>query len=612
MKIKHFKYHSFALVFAVASAMTPFVQATTWQFDDLSSKRQTITVPYYFYVGQGAEWQDIQFSAGFETDNHATIFVNYDDKPIFKSSLDDTGQLSFKIPASKSGFHRLDILVQQESIFKNNQQTNSYCLQPTRQFTYLNNIQIDYTPIRLTYWLSQLPDALFNPQLRQDHPIIAQLKFDQNSILEASMLARLANNWNFATPIYWVTQPPKPEEHRSVNFVIEIQHSDAVLNAAQVKLASENQQPVLRIIYHSPQQLNNAINALLNREYAQQLNVSSATFEHSVQAPKWATLRKFENLADLGIADIQLDDSSKTVSLNFPATWQPTDVLHGQLALRSQSGMLQGSVVQVWLNENLAGTMSLAKLDSTPIDRQFEFIGKYTPSVTHYNLRLENAQINSVECLPNAKGALWIDATKSKLDFPHQYKNGVVAISSSFVSNPTIAINQPDALGIAIYLGQVAKKMLLTDAPVAVNITQYNPHNPNKINVIVDQQQYQQQLKANTDTLYAAAAQHGFFVNMKNDQFWVITDSAVGAERFMQYWATIQDQIPDNTVSMYVSEQGDISVLKQMVVDNQPLPVIRQYSLMLMIAIGVVFAAFVLILWVWYRNRKKFQKSDQE
>lgn len=153
--------------------------------------------------------------------------------------------------------------------------------------------------------------------------------------------------------------------------------------------------------------------------------------------------------------------------------------------------------------------------------------------------------------------------------------------------------------------------MLLTDAPVAVNITQYNPHNPNKINVIVDQQQYQQQLKANTDTLYAAAAQHGFFVNMKNDQFWVITDSAVGAERFMQYWATIQDQIPDNTVSMYVSEQGDISVLKQMVVDNQPLPVIRQYSLMLMIAIGVVFAAFVLMLWVWYRNRKKFQKSDQ-
>ena len=48
-----------------------------------------------------------------------------------------------------------------------------------------------------------------------------------------------------------------------------------------------------------------------------------------------------------------------------------------------------------------------------------------------------------------------------------------------------------------------------------------------------------------------------------------------------------------------------------MVVDNQPLPVIRQYSLMLMIAIGVVFAAFVLMLWVWYRNRKKFQKSDQ-
>lgn len=611
MKILNLRQSSLTLALAVASVMSPATHAITWQFDELIAKRQNVSIPYYFYVGKGAQWQNVQFHANFETDNHATVFVTYDDKPLYRSDLNDKGELSFSIPPSKSGFHRIDLTVQQEAVFNSNRA--SYCLQPTHQFTYLNNIQIDYTPARLTYWLSQLPDALFNPQLRQQQPIVAQLKFNPNSALEASMLSRLATFWHFSTPIYWITQQNSANiKNRPANFIVDIQQSNINLKAAQVSIQLENQIPVLRIQYHSAEQLNTAINALLNKQYAQQLNVSAVSLIQQVQTPKWASLRKFESLADLGVSDIQLEDSSRSVSLSFPATWQPTDVLHGQLALRSQSGMLQGSVVQVWLNEYLAGSMSLAKLDATPIDRQFEFTGKYSPNITTYTMRLENSQINSEECLPNAKSALWVDATKSKIDFPHQYKNGVVAVSSSFVSNPIIAINQPDALGMAISLGQVAKKMLLTDDPVALNIARYNPSNPSKINMIVDRQQYQEQLKANTDTLYAAAAQHGFFVNMQNDQFWIITDSSTGAERFMQYWPLIQAQIPDNTVSMYVSEQGDISVLKQMVVDNQSLPIIHQYSLKIIAVAFMVMIVFALILLLWYRSRKKASKSEQE
>ena len=92
--------------------------------------------------------------------------------------------------------------------------------------------------------------------------------------------------------------------------------------------------------------------------------------------------------------------------------------IKGKLAFRAQSGLLQGSTLQVWLNEYLAGSLSLAKLDSNPVERRFDFVGADYPYVNNYNMTLINSQLNNEACLPNAGTALWIDANKSLVNLP--------------------------------------------------------------------------------------------------------------------------------------------------------------------------------------------------
>ena len=66
-----------------------------------------------------------------------------------------------------------------------------------------------------------------------------------------------------------------------------------------------------------------------------QLNTATATLNGPVASPTWATLRKFETLADLGISDFTLENWSKNISLIFPPVWDATDILKGQLTFRA-------------------------------------------------------------------------------------------------------------------------------------------------------------------------------------------------------------------------------------------------------------------------------------
>ncbi len=66
----------------------------------------------------------------------------------------------------------------------------------------------------------------------------------------------------------------------------------------------------------------------------------------------------------------------KNLFLDFPAVWQPTDILQGQIALRIQSGLLQGSNITAWIDGGLAGSMKTADLASDPVNRQFNIFAK--------------------------------------------------------------------------------------------------------------------------------------------------------------------------------------------------------------------------------------------
>ncbi|MDQ9950301.1 hypothetical protein RFW85_13415 [Acinetobacter sp. 12966] len=585
--------------------------ANTWELDDISTSTKYTVESHFFYIGKGAQWQNVQFSSNYATENDTSLLVKYDDKLIYNTTLNGNGLLKFDIPPSQSGFHRLDFIIQQYAKPTTlNQTKDSFCSEDIDHLTYFNNSQLDFTPIRKDYQLKYLPDALFNPQARRPTPFVGILKYNRKEIIEASMLARLASSWTSITPVEWVDSG-QTNLNPETNFIIEIIRSPTPLKGgALVQIAKPAEGvPTLSITYHTQQDLTSAINGLINPSYVQQLSTGTAIFPNTISNPAWAQLKKINTLADLGIEDFRLNHAEKNLFLDFPSVWQPTDILQGQIALRIQSGLLQGSNITAWIEGGLAGSMKTADLASDPVNRQFNIFAKAISNTTNFSLKLENSVIANSQCLPNAHGSLWIDTAKSTVKLPHKLKNGVAAISMTLATTPTIAIDdQSGALNIAIVLGQTAKKMLLTPAPMPLNLVRYSPSAPQSINVRVNKDIYQQQVLMHQDIIYAPAAQNGFIVSYNNNRFDVITDSEGGAQTFMHLWEKIQHKIPNNVTKMLVSENGNIYVLQKLIVGNQKAPLIQQSSFFLLVVI--ISAIMIIIIFLWYWLRRNNEKTD--
>lgn len=583
-------------------AALPLQAGNNWNFDDAKINSRFTDQPYYYYVAKGEQWNNIVYKANFQTDNNATLIVNYDDRPIYRTSLTGQGTLSIPIPSSTSGYHRLNFIIQQYST----QDKNNLCQEEPDQFTTLNQSLLSYDASRSSYHLSDLPDALYNPQVHQATPLTASLNFDKANIVEAAMLARLFTAWNSNTEIQWVdhtliqTQP--------VNFNVVVQHSATKMNGASVALTNEGSIPTLTITYSTAAELESAVNGLMNPTYLDQINNANAVLPATLAAPQWATLKTFQNLADLGVQDFRLDQATKNMSLNFPAVWLPTDILQGQIALRSQSGLLEGSGVTAWVNNALAGSLKLSELESDPVERSFNFFGKNISPSNAFDLRVESSIIANSNCIPSARGSLWIDATKSKITLPYKLKNGVVAVSSALATAPNIAIDSNSgSLGMAIVTAQVAKKMLMTPNPLPLNIQKFDYANPQLINIRVNKEIYNQQVNMHQDTIYAPSAAHGFFIIYQKDRFNIIADDEVGAQNFMHLWPKIQNNIPNNTTKVFVSAQGNVYALQQLIVGNQKAPIVQQSNFFLLIV--VISVIFILAILYWYWRKRKNAKS---
>ncbi|UGQ27226.1 hypothetical protein [Acinetobacter calcoaceticus] len=612
MKYSSNFYQMVQVLLASTSLMLAMsAHAYTWELDDINTSTKYTVEPHFFYIGKGAEWENIEFSSNYSTESETTLLVKYDDKLIYNTTLSGDGQLKFNIPKSQSGFHRLDFIIQQYAKPNTlNQTKDSFCSEDIDHLTYLSNSQLDFTPIRNVYRLKDLPDALANPQARRPTPFVGILKYNRKEIIEASMLARLASSWTSITPIEWVDSG-QTNLNDETNFIIEVIRSTTPLKGgALVQIAKPaDGVATLSITYHTPQELTAAINGLINPSYVEQLDTGSAIFPTTISTPTWAQFKKINTLADLGIEDFRLNHAEKNLFLDFPAVWQPTDILQGQIALRIQSGLLQGSNITAWIDGGLAGSMKTADLASDPVNRQFNIFAKAISNTTNFSLKLENSVIANSQCLPTAHGSLWIDTAKSTLKLPHKLKNGVAAISMTLATTPTIAIDdQSGALNIAIVLGQTAKKMLLTQGPIPLNLVRYSPSAPQAINVRVNKDIYQQQVLMHQDIIYAPAAQNGFIVSYNNNRFDVITDSQGGAQAFMHLWEKIQHKIPNNVTKMLVSENGNIYVLQKLIVGNQKAPLVQQSSFFLLVVI--ISAIMIIIIFLWYWLRRNNEKTD--
>lgn len=603
-----------AVVASVALSLPVFAFAdtlNTWTFDNINTSNKYTIEPHFFYVGKGSEWQNIRFSSDYSTEHFTTLLVKFDDKLIYNTTLNGDGTLSFDIPATQSGFHRLDFILQQYSPNTSPAaDRTTFCSEDVDQVTYLSNSKIEYIRHRPIYRLKDLPDALFNPQVVRPTPFVGVLKYNPANLNEAAMLGRLISAWGSVTPIQWYEQNAATEQ--VPNFYIEIVKSATALpKGTLVQISTANDIPTLQIQYDQPEKLVSAINGLLNSDYLQQLNTSATFLPNKLAAPNWAKIKQIHTLADLGISDFRLNQAEKNLFLNFPAVWQPTDILQGQIALRVQSGLLEGSNITTWIDGGFAGSLKTANLDSDPVNRQFNYFAKTISDNTTFNLKLENSVIVNSQCLPTAKGSLWIDTQKSTVKLPHKLKNGVASLSMTFATHPTIAIDgNAGSLEVAMIISQVAKKMLMTNDPIPLNLVKLDPAKPELLNVQVNPNIYRQQVLMHQSTLYAPATVSGFLVSFHDQRFDIITDSMQGAQNFTKLWEKIQQNIPNNASKILVTESGQVFILQKIMVGNQKAPLVKQSSFFLLVVIISAIMIVAILLWYWRQRPNAKNKAD--
>ena len=187
----------------------------------------------------------------------------------------------------------------------------------------------------------------------------------------------------------------------------------------------------------------------------------------------------------------------------------------------------------------------------------------------------------------------------------------MISISSAFANTPEIAVNNTLGTNIAISLANVAKKMLLSNDPVGLNITQLDLKAPKAINIQVDSKQFKAELQKYSQVLYVPATVNGFLITIRNEKFWIHTDNTTGTQNFVRFWPEIQQKIPNNTSALFVSAQGQVTVLSQTSVENIKTPIVEQISMRTIAIILAVIAFEVVSLMLWLRNRK-IRGADEE
>lgn len=610
--MKHFRLNLLSSILLAAASSLPIqmtsAESENWTFANSISQNKQTEISQYYYVAQGETWDNIIYKARYSTNENTHITVNYDGHQIYKANLTGSGELSFPIPKSIGGFHRLDFFVQ--SNYRDIENNQNLCLiEDPKQTVTLEQANLSYQTVRQKFILKNLPDTLYNPKFNSQTPLKVELTFNQRSISEKSMLARLFSSWDRARPLQWIT--PNQATPETANFNVVIQQN-AQTKTSKLDLSAQNNIPTLKIQYRTAKDLENAVNTLLNPTYLQQLNTQSAELPDTVITPQWASVKSFNNLADFGIQDTRLGQGKHNLTLNFPATWQPTDILQGQIALRSQSGLLEGSVITAWINEALAGSMKLADLKSDPVDQQFNIFGAGIAKSSVFNLAIENMLIANSKCIPNTQGSIWINAEKSTVNLPYKQKQGVISISTVLATSPNISVNDNiDSSSMAETVMQTAKNMLMTAEPIPLNLHSLDSENIQKVNIRVDSDIFKQQVLMHTNTLYMPTAAHGFFVIYENEKFHIITDDHIGADVFNLIWPKIQNKIPSDAAKIFVSSDGEIYMLKKMPITNAVNdPLIEQSNTFVIIIIITVIVILILLI-MFVRNWRKRKNESK-
>jgi hypothetical protein len=577
------------------------VWAAEWPVSDFQVGASIAEESRFFYVSKGEQWRDTHFQGLYSSTGGASVTISLDGHYLTNQTIGQGGTIRFGLPTLNSGFHRITFEFKQQSAYSNlHKEKTTVCDVPTDGLTSISEGKFIYSrnnPDGLQ--VRNLPDALFNPQSVEKTPYNGSLKFDLKNPSEMTAIARLASRWSAAAGIRWLNADVTND--KETDFGMEIRHAPQLASGAQIGLSQVSSHPILTIVYKDDAALDSAVNALLTPGYLDQLHSGQVTVPGNLPAPQWGTAKTFLNLADLGIEDFRLESGNRALSLSFPPVWKPTDLLQGSLALRTQDGLLKGSILTVWLDNAMAGSMSLDQWDSAQGTRALNYLGPNAPDSTYIGLRLESNLMANGDCQPQSRGSLWVDAHKSLVNLPHRFKTGVAAISVALINRPELSVDgSPGSMGAALALVQTATRMLFKNDPIAVKLSLQNKPGNATVHIQTNPAIYQQQVVQHQDRLFEPFAEDGTIVLAQNGQYQVIAANTAGAENFMRYWAQAQELIADGVTEALIARDGTFVALETEIPGTNDIPQVRESTITRWV--GLIFIGMLAgIIW-WIRR----------
>jgi len=571
-----------ALVLLGAFAQQARAREDFWAFDNIRFSGLGAVETRFVYVPQGSRWEDSFLIAYAATDGRAHVAVRVDDRTVYQSDIDHPEYLTIPIDTLEAGFHRIDIRATLSLDTPEEAQAINYCVDEMRIPLILQRMYVTYREVLSDeQYLSSLPDILYNPQKPRQQPWRMVVVVAPDDLAGVGAAARLASGLDGAAAINVMHAAATAEG--DADFMISILRDTNLVPQASVDFlppsgvvanisAGRNPDnppsqswadpPNLRIFYRTQEGLDSVVNALLNGAYRRQMETITAEFDGAVAPPVWGGIIDFPTLASMGVADLEIEGTgSRSIVLSYPPAWEPIGVPQGQIIVRSQDGLMQGSQMQVWVEDALAGSTRLDRLAAGDIQRAIPFQASRVPVDAVIGLRLEAALVTTMDCRPGVKGKVWVDAELSFVNLPHRLKDGLGSLSAALVAKPLISVEQPTPGVVSAVLALSANLGAFTGGlPVPIEVVESD--SSATVSIEVDLKAFRDELLSQNEALFLPELADGVLLLQDSGGYRIVAAYDTALHLMARHWARIEPSLVTGTVTALLTPSGELIELE--------------------------------------------------
>lgn len=601
------------------------VRSAEWPLDSA-----TMTVAgapsqsYFVYVPKGKQFDAVHLCGRIVGAGRSNVLAIYLDGQLIKTLRPrNADTVDAALPALSAGFHRIRLTGSPTTRIPEHQ-IGVQCPPSYSLPMSVEDLILRYQPSGVRApWLARLPDGLFNRSYPRERPWFGTIVLSPLSTASETAALRLASDFSANTELRFTVGNNPQADFR----IILRQHS---WNGATARIRLREPEsmrvgeetvlrprvPTLTITYGDAASLNNAVNALLDKEYRRQLRVSEAQVVGTVAEPRWGTLHSPETLSELGLADmIMAGDQKLNLTLAYPKYWQPTGPIKGHLEVRSQAGLPEDAHLNVWLNGMLAGSASLNDLDSRKIQRSIGIDSTRVPDSTTFSLQLNAVLDQYGFCQQLTPGKLWVNVEQSTLKLPHRDKSGIMQLLPTLVARPLISTDRSRA-ALDAALAIVQEEGSVTDGkPLPYRIVRAGKQKDgtgaasvDALYIGVDANAVKVFADAQSPRINPTYIEHAVWLHAtQNGRVNILASRAQSLRDLSAIWSKAVKHIPDGTRDALVdTDSGQVLVLRAtpfMAVSLGNQLNTHDFEYEAIIVLGLIAAGAVLFLWLWWRRR---------